>query len=716
MNAQGVRRRWAWINQPRTSVPAGSAVARESDVHYEPRRLSRCVLNWLVPTGMVGALAAYVCLHSPARALVAALFHAQTRGCYFCPANWSEAAGPLSALTLATAGVLAGWAIATRFEGTTDERVLVMAAAALGLISIPAALVGLTGLEVHVPFLRPPMGPLLASVPAALVLARALSGGWRPRFPRLTLRKPSRLVMLVYGLAISLQLGAIGISLAHPATSGDALSYHAPLAVFLWRDGDLGAFLERAPQTWALAHPGVAELWYGLLWLIGGEALADMGQAPFAVMGAVAVFTFARRLGLMQGARLLAAGAFLLVPMLVLQIASQPNDVAGAALLMASIALASAPIQRWNAQRLAIVGTCLGLLATTKLALLPAAAAIGLFIAGGVVYAGRQRRDVRRTLLQLSLLAFIFMAAVGPWWTRNIALYGNPLFPSAIPVLGRGVVVADFGPVDISFVPGPAAWPLYPLLEAQDDRSGFGPLVAVAMLPGLACVVARRARAPLALYALTVSFMLPAWWIATLHEPRFLLGLIGLGFAFIPWSLVAIPRPSRYLGAGVLAAAALMSALVTIDQGLLPQAQQPVARAQFYDRVWAVDPAASELPETQGLLLNTGFAPLAVPEYAAYYPLLGDDQSRRVIPVEGSRPVDDVVHLMREANVQYAYVLAAPQNRAQVEAIYSPVEFDLVHRSVIVPGQLNGARRTVYRLATPAEEPLGTTRYLFRLR
>src|SRR5204863_298437 len=85
------------------------------------------------------------------------------------------------------------------------------------------------------------------------------------------------LAMVMSGLAATLLVISAAIAIHHPPTGYDELGYHAPLAVFFWSDGSLSQFLARFPGTWALAQPGSAELWFGLLRIIGGEPLAAPG-------------------------------------------------------------------------------------------------------------------------------------------------------------------------------------------------------------------------------------------------------------------------------------------------------------------------------------------------------------------------------------------------------------------------------------------------------
>ena len=274
--------------------------------------------------------------------------------------------------------------------------------------------------------------------------------------------------------------------------------------------------------------------------------------------------------------------------------------------------------------------------------------------------------------------------------------------------------VGDLGKVDTEFVPRPLAWPLYPLIEPHDDRSGFGALFVLGALPGLLMASWRGRRQPLLLYGLLLAIMVPAWWVLTQHEPRFFLAHAGLGFAFLPWALAAVPTKRRELAFRLVAGAAVFSALVTVDQALLPFARQPTDRLEFYDRTWGVDPFVANLPETEPVLHNTGYAP-SMPEYAAYYPLLGPTQSRRVIPVDAEGTTEYLVAQMQAGRARYAYVVASPEYHETVERLYDPAHFTLVHQSVITRGEKSGARRFLFRSMNETDEGRGIRRYLYRL-
>src|SRR5437764_9728809 len=155
---------------------------------------------------------------------------------------------------------------------------------------------------------------------------------------------------------------------------------------------------------------------------------------------------------------MLAACGFLLVPMVVVQSGMQPNDIVGAALLMVTMAIASAPVSTWGPSRLALLGLGLGLVTTTKLALLPCVAGVGLFVIGAIFW--QDPRRVRTVAVKLILVGTTLLMVAAPWWIRNVARYGNPFFPAALHLLGRGVFVHDFGPIDFAVVPGLEACPI----------------------------------------------------------------------------------------------------------------------------------------------------------------------------------------------------------------------------------------------------------------
>lgn len=645
---------------------------------------------------------AYFVLHSPLRTWVTAAFGIENQWCYFLCADalsQQRAVEIASGLAFLVSAFVAAWYLVELFDGASYEQPLVFGLSALGLIVGPAAMLGGIASSLGLSLLRPPAGPLLCALPSLFIAGIGLLRGWRPRRPQLALRQYSNLVRLIMGCAAGLLVASAAISVLRPPSGYDALGYHAPLSVFLWRDGNLTSYLDQNPGMWALSHPGTMELWSGLLLVSAGEALANLAQFPFALLGAGAVAAFARRQGLRAGSALLAGMAFLSAPLVVIQAGLQLNDIAGAALLMTTAALMCAPLSAWTSRRFVAIGAGAGLAVTTRLALLPAVSALLLFAASSLLW---ERADSlpMRVVARRSLLSILtFALLVSPWWVRNTLRFQDPLYPAATPVkLGAWSVSQAHAvePVDEPrYVSSDILWPLYPLIEPYDDQSGFGALLAVAVAPGLSFALLRGRRRPLALYGLLALFMVPVWWTFPGRAPRLLLALAGLSFAFVPWALVALPRRRRRAGAVILGAAALFSLLLTFDQSLLTFARQPSDRVEFYDRIWGVDSVVATLEESEGILHQTGYAPYS---YAAFYPLLGPSFSRRIVSVDTDATTERVVEVMRANGVHYAYVSASPEAYETVTNVYGSSHFELVHDSQIEGGPRHGIRRYLYRL------------------
>ncbi|HEU5040212.1 MAG TPA: hypothetical protein VFT84_05310, partial [Gemmatimonadales bacterium] len=506
-----------------------------------PRRL-------LLPL-MGATLAGYVLVHSPVSRSIGRMLGHRAATCYFACSGWAPNARPMvESLAGWLCLLLAGWAallVARQVRGLASERIVAFGLLGLALVVLPASWIGMLGWAAKARWLAPPLGPLLTSVPSLLVLAAGYRRGWRLGGEWLPRSRPPGLVLLVGGIGLGLLLLAAAVSVAHPPTGYDALSYHAPLAVYYWRDGNIGGYLERQPWAWALAHPGAAELWFGLLRVAAGERIANLGQLPFALLGTASIHLLARRSGLPLWPAALGGLAFLTSPIVVVQSGMQLNDLAAGALILSALALAAAPLTGWTPVRLAGVGLALGLAVTTKLAVLPA-------VLGVLAYLLLRLPGTTRRAALTVAGAVLFLVAVAPWWLRNMALFANPIFPAALPILGRGYVVGDFVHKDDWFVPAVWAWPLYPLLEPHDEMSGFGGLFAVVALPGLVAALVWGRRRVVALLAIVVALSVVAWWRLTQHEPRLLLGVVGGGFLGVGWALVALPRAQRRAAAFVV--------------------------------------------------------------------------------------------------------------------------------------------------------------------
>ncbi len=654
-------------------------------------RRRRIVLGTGTLVVMLVLLAVYAVVHSPLRRPI---WDALFGDCDFLcniPSPRSAGFQAASALWLVFVAGAGALAIAQRAVTGRLERVVAWGLVAYGLLVIPAALVAFAGDRLGVALLRPPVGPVLASLPALACLAWSWRTGWRPSVPRLdALPRATPLVVLLVLLVVAGQALQVGLAAQVPPASFDDLGYHGPLAVLLWGDGSLETFLDRILATPVLSHPGGAELWQGLLLLVGGEPLAVGGQLPFAWLGAAGVALFARRLGLGRGAAVVGALLFLSAPMVMEQIGHIRNDVVGAALTAMTAALLAA---RWDDRmpaRLALAGLGLGLMAVTKLALMPAIAAGAILMAWLLVREWRSGRDMRPLWGAVGVGALLAGLAVAPWWLRNVMHDGNPLFPADLPIIGGGIPWRS--PPDIRYIPDRLLWPLYPLLERFGVADGLGGAFAVGILPALAGAAFVARRRPLVVLVVLVLVTLPAWWLLDRREPRFLLGLAALLFALIPFGLVVLRARWRQAGAAILGVAALVTAgaqLAITDRPVM------VERSAFYDRV-GVDPAAVTLPERDGILLDDRCGSAGANRL---YPFFGAGRARRVARVDcDGWTTERIERELRRERLTHVYLVVEVEDAAARAAIYPAERFELVSRSTWQPdADSKVLQRSLYR-------------------
>jgi len=661
----------------------------------------------LILPAVAAGLGLYVFVHSPLLSAVMATLGRDWRTPYFIAGQGAFSASSIVSATVATAivaALAAATVVTSMFAGERYEQWLVYGVTAFGFIVVPAAFVGGIAGWTETAMLRPPSGPLIVATPALVFVVVALLRGWRPAPPRFNIEAHGGLRWVLTVLAVVLLGTSAALALIRPPTGFDALSYHAPMAVYFWLDGNIVSLLDRAPDGFALAQPGAAELWFGLLQTGFGEHVANLGQLPFALLGAAAVHAFSRRLGFRHGAATVAGLAFLIAPIVAIPAGIQVSDIIAAALMMSALALASSPPGHETPFRGAIIGLATALAVTVKLAVLPAAVALLAFV---LITTTRTSFPKRGSAVRVcATLAIAFAVTVAPWAARNTVRFGNPIYPAALPFVGRGVVVGDFEKKDTLFVPFAAAWPIYPLWEAHSDQSGFGALFFVAAAPGLLAAMFRRRNRPFWLYAAVCLTSVGAWWTLTQHEPRHLLTAFGLAFGFLPWSLLLVPRNMRHRAALLLAIAAVFSAVVTFDQVLAPRIAEPADRAQFYDEVWAVDPFVSGWNGREPLLYNTGYANLS---YAGDYPLLGPSLARVLLTVDIEASTRTIVDLMKRHHARYAYVPASPTSQPVVEAKYAPEYFELAHTSTIASGSRMGTKRYLFHLKDRSSAAPGGT-------
>ncbi len=669
---------------------------------------------------MSGVLITYVVVHQPISRLIRELVGIETV-CLPCGPGTNDVAASLAAIFLLSSSLLAAHACLHGSRLRSYERLPVLGLLWYGWIVVSSAWLGWTGDLVGARLLQVPAGPVLAAIPGMIVMSLAARKGWQPwrtateasrtlvdRMPR------DPLTSTLGAVAAVLLIASIGVSLQVAPHRFDELGYHAPLSILYWRDGSLGAFLETI-FGYPPAHPGSAELVYGLVHLIGGEPLASISQLPFAFLAIAGIAAFARRSGLSPAHAKIAGLALLVAPIVVIQVGFRNNDLVGASLVIVTAALAVARPAEWDRRRAALVGLGLGLMAATKLALLPAIAAIALFILlswarqrGALRWGGHRWGGLRstpdrwpagapapsQTLLALLLISG-FVVAAGPWWLRGLELYGNPVYPVDIPLLGLGAG-ADGADKDPRYVPSALLWPLYPLIEPHNHVSGLGAVYAVAVIPGAFLALRWARRRPLAMLAILIIVSLPPWWLLTRHEPRFLLGLFGLSFALLPWVLARLAGRWAKAASVILAVAAVGSAGITLTGPIADSAALPRDPVALYVEEWGANEVVLSLPEDLPLLLDDRCGG----PYQRLYPHFGPSQARQVNRIGCGATATEVEALMRREGIAHVYAVTRADEVGILDERYPEDLFELLDRSLLeTPDRLVEGR--LYRLNGP---------------
>jgi hypothetical protein len=479
------------------------------------------------------------------------------------------------ALLVAAAAILAGSGVLAA-RAFPEPRRLGDRAVFAGVL---AALLPIACVRALSPFAWIARGPLLALSLAVGACALVVAGERARRQALADGRAALRLTRSALTSESAAPLAWIGLgSLACAAVAAwrfapwawDALGYHLPIV----NDAIATHTLRTVPTNipYVNAYPRAVETFFvAVRSLLSKDTWIDFAQAPFGVVACASTAAFARRAGASPPRALAFGLAFLAVPLVMLQLATNYVDLAVAAFLAASVYFATSP-----ALSPADVGAwalATGLLLGSKPSMPPIVTLLVLVV---TVRAARAH-GAGRGLAFAALGCGAVLAIGGETYVANIAAHGNPIWPIAL----------DLGPVHLAgedsaqplFVQGlpaglaQASWihrVLVSLFVEPRDYiydmrlGGFGPLCAWGLLP-LATVAALRAprRAWPALLLGVCALATPAahWMRFALALPVALLALTSTAALASKWRITAD------LSLAVLAAVGLARALPGLSAG-----------------------------------------------------------------------------------------------------------------------------------------------------
>jgi hypothetical protein len=245
---------------------------------------------------------------------------------------------------------------------------------------------------------------------------------------------PPDIPIYIAAIAITLLAFIVAAGLVQsPFTLYDSISYHLVFPARWLLDHRLSIVQTPFSDPAQAYQPGNGELFF--LWLMlpfHGDLAARIGQLPFLFLAAVSLYAIARRCGARPGHAAYAPLFFLLARPVVEQAAGADVDLICAAAFLASIHLGLVALESDARRDWALWGAGVGLYLGTKyLALVYVAVLLALPLVRGV----RWR----------ALAALLGIAALGlPWYARNWAIAGSPIYPASLKVLGVTIAHGAF--------------------------------------------------------------------------------------------------------------------------------------------------------------------------------------------------------------------------------------------------------------------------------
>ena len=246
------------------------------------------------------------------------------------------------------------------------------------------------------------------------------------------------------GLVLWLCLDPFANSLMLPVkVVSDGPIYHLYFAARWWRDGGLTLVPTPFGESAAPYFPANGDLlftWLFVGW--GGDRLAKVGQVPFLLLGAVATFAMARRLGAGGSAARIAAGFYLaMVPVYLFAMEGNVDAIYGAGYALSAYYAVRKALRDPGRGHATLSGLAAGLALGTKgtgIVFLPPL----IVFAMACNWAGEPTRKKRGASSAAWLLGLV--ATSGFWYVRNLLLTGNPIYPAHLAIGGWTILPGGY--------------------------------------------------------------------------------------------------------------------------------------------------------------------------------------------------------------------------------------------------------------------------------
>lgn len=324
----------------------------------------------------------------------------------------------------------------------------------------------------------------------------------------------------------------------------DAVVYHSAITSYVIQDG--GTALQQTHSPWVKGYPinvSLLAVWNCLF--PRDNRLDDSPQLVFALIAALVVGAWSRRLGASRPAAMGLGALFLLLPPIAVQLPTGQVDIACAAMFTLALYFAAFSPERRDRWVFLIA---FGLYVGTKFTGLFHLLLFAPVVAARVFVELRRAPLSRRWLaLDVALSLAVFLLLGGPKYVHNLVYQGNPLWPFTmrVPLVGLTLpglfdssIVYGYsgGRAEFFGMPGDLErlWKSWmhtePVLWPDVRQGGFGPLFRWLLLPAVGLLLLgmfrrqnwRRGWAVLLLFALTLAVP-AAWW------PRYTMALAAAG-------------------------------------------------------------------------------------------------------------------------------------------------------------------------------------------
>jgi len=405
------------------------------------------------------------------------------------------------------------------WRGLVDH-VLRTACVAFALIVAAGFLLGVAGL----------IGPLAYLIVAAIAVAATTPLRAARRAPPLAGDPPLHLAIVL--CSILAFVVAVGLTQS-PLTLYDSLSYHLHFPARWLQEHRLSIVPTPFSDEAQAYAPANGELFF--VWLMApfhGDAAARVGQLPFYLLTAAALYALARRLGAPPAHAAYVPAFALLSRPIVEQAVGADVDLVCWSMLLTALYLGLVAIETSDAREWALWGLAAGLYAGTKYVSLVYAP----LLAAQVIVGALRARRLRAILWALpGILAF-----GAPWYLRNWIVAGSPIYPSSLTIAGITLAPGAYTHAAMNHSIFHTTDPrLLPVMLAH----AFGTPLVLVWIPfaaiGVLKMASARPRREAWLLLLAPLAMIPLYWFAIPDnvDSRFMLpialvALLPIAFVF----------------------------------------------------------------------------------------------------------------------------------------------------------------------------------------